>query len=179
MTPGLFENLVKIEGLPSIGQLHAYALQGRLSLVNAAGVSLHDFHPVHSLSPFELHEYIFSDLFSQRAIVGNQAVIHADPREFTDAFSVQQQDQFRQAAHMLIRQLQRHRSCVVFCHHGVGRSPAVALAALHTLWQIPLPEAARTIRQVRPQAHLSSLSFSAAAWLAGLAIAAIAAVQAG
>lgn len=164
MSPSLFGNLVRIESLPSIQELHGYATQGRLSLVNAAGVSLRDIHPASALSPFELHEFVFSDLFSQRAIAEDLQA--ADAHEFLEAFTPNQQTQFRQAVQALTWHLVRFRSCVVFCHHGVGRSPAVALATLHTLWKIPIGEAAALVRTVRPQAHLSSLSSSAAAWMA-------------
>jgi hypothetical protein len=155
----LAKNLLSIGALPSTDELRGMAIKGCTHLVNVSGASLVSIHGAQALSPFVLREYLFSDLFSQHEIIGDFS--QGDASLFEAEFSPQQQLNYLASVNTLNQRLRAYQTVALFCHHGVGRSPAVALGAMRCAWGLTAQEAAAVIRQIRPQAHLSALSLSA------------------
>lgn len=164
---------LQIGGLPSPKELREMGQQGCLTLVNVSGLQLAQMYPAQVLAGFDLHEFAFSDLFSRSlpgasgatGVAEAAAAQHDEPGAFVAAFTPEQQEQFRQSVVSLRKQLASYRSIYLFCHYGIGRSPAVALAALRSVWGMPLQQAISTVRSLRPQAHISALSVSASNWV--------------
>lgn len=155
----LAKNLVLMGGLPSKDELRHMAINGCANLVNVSGASLASIHGVQAVSPFTLHEYLFSDLFSRHEIITDFS--RDDTALFYREFPADQQQSYLQSVNAVSLHLRTHQTVALFCHHGVGRSPAVALAAMRCVWGWTANEAAQAVRQIRPQAHLSALSLSA------------------
>lgn len=156
---------ILVGGLPALDELRALARTGCQTLVNVSGTALADLHGQPAVSPFVLHEHGFSDLFSRHPMLVGPGV--DDPGLFLDEFLPEQQNSFFLGVQAACDSLSAYRSIFVFCHHGVGRSPAVALAVMRCAWGWPLPKALVAVRAIRPQAHISGLSVSASAWALG------------
>ncbi len=158
------QHQLRIGGLPSPQELREMGQSGCLTLVNVSGLQLAQMYPAQVLAGFDLHEFAFSDLFSHGA-PGTHGPWADDPGAFVAAFSPEQQEQFRLSVVSLRKQLASYRTVYLFCHYGIGRSPAVALAALRSVWGMPLQKAIDAVRSLRPQAHISALSVSASHWV--------------
>lgn len=154
--------LLNIGGIPDKHHLRQMALGGWLHLVNISGSSLRDIYGDNAVAAFTLKEYRFSDHFSAHPILNSQP--EDTPQLFLSEFLPEQQEHFLRAVAFIVQSVKAYRSVSVFCHYGVGRSPAVALAVMRCAWKWPLPIALQIVQQLRPQAHLSLLSVSASSW---------------
>lgn len=159
----LASQMLKIGGLPDKAHLRDLAGDGCLHLINVSGTTLGDIHGAQAVAAFTLSEYGFSDHFSSHSMVDE----HFDdtPGFFLSQFVPEQQENFLKAVAFGVKSITAHKSVSIFCHYGVGRSPAVALALMRCVWHWPLPTALQAVRQIRPQAHLSHLSVSASSWV--------------
>ncbi|TAG28026.1 MAG: hypothetical protein EAZ37_03205 [Burkholderiales bacterium] len=154
--------ILDIQGLPYPDELARLAKTGRLHLVNVSGNSLLEIYPELNLHGFELTETTFSDLFTQHPMIDRMS--HPSSVDFVRCFPLEQQMAFKLAVSAACDILRTGSCGRVFCFHGVGRAPAVTLAALRCAWNLPLSDAVELIKIIRPQAHISELSLSAAQW---------------
>lgn len=154
--------MINISDLPSRGKLRQLAQDGCLTLVNLSGSSLKEMYGEKVVSAFTLSEYSFSDFFSQREIFGGVEI--DDPSLFINTFTPEQQENFLMGVQAAVACVRKFNSVSLFCHHGVGRSPAVALSLMLCAWNWSITDAVDAIRQIRPQAHISDLSVSASSW---------------
>lgn len=159
----LASQMLRIGGLPGKPDLRELANEGYLHLVNVSGSSLRDIHGERTTAAFTLSEYGFSDHFSAHPLLDGSP--QDTPGFFLSQFVPEQQENFLKAVAAGVKSVSTYKSVAIFCHHGVGRSPAVALALMRCAWKWPLPVALQAVQQIRPQAHLSHLSVSASSWV--------------
>lgn len=158
----LATQMLRIGGLPDKAYLRHLAEDGYLHLINVSGSALRDIHGDQAVAAFTLHEYGFSDQFSLHPML--EGSFDDTPGFFLSQFLPEHQGYFLKAVVSGVESLKAHKSVSVFCHHGVGRSPAVALALMRCVWQWSLPISIQAVQKIRPQAHLSQLSVSASSW---------------
>jgi hypothetical protein len=152
---------LSIGGLPSEPELAALYQSGRRRLVNVSGASLVELYGKDAMACFELSEFTFSDVFSEPL---GEIDPRDDRRPYTITAPVADQIQFRLAVNALAKHLSRMHGTYVFCRQGVGRAPAVSLAAIHGLWSVPMAQAVGVVMDLRPQAMITGLSISAGRW---------------
>lgn len=161
-----FEGLISIGSLPTVIELQSLFKQGIQHLVNVSGIKLAELYPEQNLACFNIHEFIFSDLFSKYDLINHVNELNQiDKSLFFEKFNPAQQIQFKIAVITTIQLLKEYRSVHVFCHHGVGRSPAVSFAAFHLLLQPSLLETLKVIESIRPQAKITTMTISSSYWL--------------
>jgi len=115
--------MITISGLPSIDQLHRFVRKGGTDLLNVSGTGLYSLYGVGVLNRLALYEYRFPDVFS-----GDRC---------TNTLNQLQSQSYCAAVRTLTTLLKYRHSVHVFCHRGIGRSPAVSCAAFIELGYQP------------------------------------------
>lgn len=157
--------LMTISGLPSLNELQGYFRQGIHCFVNVSGIPLVELYPHANLACWHQYEFGFSDIFSADDDINGEQTFDYSPERFIAATTDSQRQQFLTAVTALCYCLKHYQSVHVFCHHGVGRSPAVSFAAICLWWNLPLNQALAIIEKLRPQARLTKMTLSATLWL--------------
>ena len=152
--------LVTIGGLPSVTEIGALGRRGIVNLVNVSGIPLSSLYDPLALAKFRIDEQRFSDIFSTDSA---QELTSALPETFSSQ-SVALPRAFGIAVASVIGAWRQGNSVFLFCHQGVGRAPAVALAAIHSGFKVPLEDAAAIVEKMRPQALVTNMSRAAANW---------------
>lgn len=156
----LISPLLTIGGLPSMAEIGALGRKGIISLVNVSGIPLSSLYDPLALSKFRIDEQRFSDIFSTNSAQELPStlpeVFSAQPVALPRAFGI--------AVASVIGAWRQGNSVYLFCHQGVGRAPAVALAAIHFGFKIPLEDATAIVEKMRPQALVTNMSLAAANW---------------
>ncbi|MBH1969835.1 dual specificity protein phosphatase family protein [Moraxellaceae bacterium AER2_44_116] len=157
--------LISIGGLPTEAEINTLFLRGVRSLVNVSGVKLSDVYPEQRWDCWSLNEYFFSDIFSSALDIAAIEDMAHQSSFFEETANPEHRQQFLQSVQALSHILLNHESVHVFCHHGVGRSPAVTLAAICQVWSLSLPEAISLVQKLRPQCRITSMSIAASRWI--------------
>ncbi len=152
--------LLRIGSLPSQDDLAKLHVRGCTTLVNVAGVSLRDIYGVEATAALNLHEYFFSDVFSEPAIPRSDG---SEP-DYLQIATAEHRHQFSLAVDQLLRAVSSMNSTYLFCRQGVGRAPSVALTALYSLMGGDIRNATALVAEMRPQALITRTSISAAYW---------------
>ncbi|PTQ89275.1 hypothetical protein [Agitococcus lubricus] len=160
------KNMIFISSLPTFIELQILFYQGLKELINVSGIDLDKIYPQYNLSYFNEHTFIFSDLFSKAKTIESFAELEAlNSTLFKEHFNIEQQQAFKSAVYKAIELLYLNKSLYIFCHQGVGRSPAVSFAALTLYYQLPMSESLKMIHAMRPQAKITTMTISATYWL--------------
>ncbi len=160
--PQAISGLIKVGALPDQDELSRLLMTGRTNLINVAGVSLKDIYGHDLLSALTISEYFFSDVFSELV----------EPRpdgsrtDYLEIATAEHRHQFSLATAQLSIAISQMTSTYVFCRQGVGRAPAVALAALHSLIGGEISVTCDLVGALRPQAAITRTTISAAHWYA-------------
>lgn len=157
--------LISIGGLPTKAEINALFLRGVRSLVNVSGVKLSEVYPQQRWDCWNLNEYFFSDIFSTALDLSSIEDATHQSSFFEERANPEHRQQFLQSVQTLSHILLNHESVHVFCHHGVGRSPVVTLAAICQVWSLSLPEAMSLVQKLRPQCRITSMSIAASRWI--------------
>lgn len=157
--PSVLRGLVEIGSLPSEGELARLRERGFQTLLNVSGVSLRELYGANATATLMLHEYVFSDVFSEV-----QTASHDHPSEYLSASRVEHREQFAQAVDALVESVDQLHATYLFCRQGVGRAPAVALAGMYSLMGGDLRTSAALIVAMRPQAMITHVTTAAARW---------------
>ncbi len=157
--------LISIGGLPSEAEIQALFLRGVQALVNVSGIKLAELYPEQRYDCWDLNEYFFSDIFSSDQDICSLDAGVSQPERFSASASPFQQQQVLQSVQAVSRVLRNHESVHIFCHHGVGRSPVVALAAICHVWHLPLAQAIAVVEGLRPQCRITAMSVAASQWI--------------
>lgn len=159
----LVSRLVIISEFPSRSELQRFSALGVHRLVNVAGVRLSEVYPGLPLGNWLLSEHAMADVFSQApSTLGTRVTASA----YRGVAPLVEQEAFMSSVQAVVDSLNAMQTVAVFCRQGVGRSPAVVCAALHSALSVPLPVAAALVAHIRPQAVVSDVSLSASLWFA-------------
>lgn len=134
-----------ISALPTRASLTVFRTLGFSQLVNVSGTSMAHLYSERDLSGFNVAEFPFIDAFS--------TAIHA--AAITEVLGPDGLLQVKMAVQHSALQLRLNQRVMVFCHLGVGRSPAVSTMALMLARRWPAEEALRVVLKLRPRAVLN------------------------
>ncbi len=156
--------LLRLGALPSRAKLEELYAQGYRHWLNLSGTDLRQIYP-HSPLLGRQSLYVFPDIFSPAPrLLPQQNPARISPDLYAEHSDTASQFAFMQAVQDLIHCWQQRQPVYVFCYEGRGRSPCVALTALHCAQGWSLACVSQTLQNLYPQAQLSQLSFSAAHW---------------
>lgn len=157
--------LISIGGLPTESDMNALFVRGVKSLVNVSGIKLSELYPRQHYDCWDLNEYFFSDIFSKDQDASALDSSLNQPERYMNTATTLQQAQFLQSVQAVTRVIRQHESVHVFCHHGVGRSPVVTLAAICQVWQLPMAKSIALVERLRPQCRITAMSVAASRWI--------------
>jgi hypothetical protein len=157
--------LISIGGLPTEAEMNALFQRGVKSLINVSGIKLSELYPEQLYDCWDLNEYFFSDIFSKDQDTNALDSSLNQPERFIATANPLHKEQFLQSVRAASRALRQHESVHIFCHHGVGRSPVVTLAAICQVWQMPLSKAIALVENLRPQCRITAMSVAASRWI--------------
>lgn len=153
---------LRIGEIPSVAELKRLSDSGVTALVNVSGAALGEIYPNGELVAFSLSEFVFSDVFSDAkpydAIAGD--AISGDL--FAGRVVPEMREGFVCAAQRVYECVCEDRPTYVFCHRGVGRSPAVVLAGLALTTRFTMSEAVNIVMHLRASASITSMTLSGA-----------------
>ncbi len=156
--------LLRLGALPSPATLTQMQRQGYRDWLNLSGTDLYQIYPHLGLSGNQ-YLYQFPDIFSPApALAVGQAPEQVSPALYAQASDVQSRRAFSQAVQQQISLWQQRRPVFLFCYQGRGRSPCVALTALHCAQNWSLTSLSHALRHQHPSACFTQLSYSAACW---------------
>lgn len=135
-----------ISPMPTRSSLTLFQTVGFTDLVNVCGTHSANVYSGMEMSGIAFADFLFPDRFS---IATNVASISL-------SLSAAQMAELRGAVLKTAEFLKQQRRVIVFCHLGVGRSPAVALMALMLAHQFSVDDAARIILRLRPNAVMNA-----------------------
>ncbi len=134
-----------ISALPTRSSLRLFKTLGFTDLVNVSGSATENLYLAADLDGLAFSDYPFADVLSTAGAV-TEIVEKLGPAGLLE---------FKKAATQTASCLQQQRRVIVFCHLGVGRSPAVSTIALMLGRGYSLDEAVDVIVKLRPEAVLS------------------------
>lgn len=161
-------DLLRVGPLPSTADLRALERWGCRDLVNVSGIDLRRSHPRLEDHGLRLRQYRFRDVFTPAPGLDAATLArYDDPAPQIDYMRSATDDEraeFLSATRAVAASLRRQRPVYLCCHRGQGRSPAVAAAALHSVYPLPAGHRWRAVMTVAPGAHISPVTLAAAAW---------------
>lgn len=134
-----------ISALPTRSSLALFRTLGFTELVNVSGSETSCIYTASDLTDLAYADFHFADVLSTASEVA--AIIEAlGPRGMQGIKSA--------VAHTATC-LREQRRVMVFCHLGVGRSPAIATMALMLARQCSAEEAVQVVLRLRPKAMIN------------------------
>jgi len=134
-----------ISAIPTRSSLALFRAVGFTELVNVCGSKSGNVYTGLEMSGLVCTDFSFPDHFSTAT----------EAASISSNFSLAQMSHLCGAVLKTAEFLKLQRKVIVFCHLGIGRSPAVALMALMLAHRCPAEVAARIIYRLRPTAVLN------------------------
>ena len=134
-----------ISPIPTRSSLSLFRTLGFTELVNVCGTSSKNVYTELEMRGLVCADFPFPDRFTTAT----------SPASIFMSLSAMEMAQLRGAVLKTAEFLRLRRQVMVFCHLGIGRSPAVALMALMLAHHQPVEVAARSILRLRPAAVIN------------------------
>lgn len=155
---------LRIGGIPTRADLKMLSGAGIQQLINVSGVGLGQIYADDALDTFTLNEFFFSDVFSEGRTLNPAILEIMSAAAFCEAMSETMRAEFIAAVQVVGDCLCGEKAIYLFCHRGVGRSPAVAVAALVYAMHVAVSDAIAMVMQVRGCAEITEMTLSSVSY---------------
>ena len=134
-----------ISALPTRSSLVLFRTLGFTELINVSGSDTSSLYTASDLAGMVYADFFFADVFSS----SNEAAT------IIEKMSPRGMHEIKSAVVHAAACLREQRRVMVFCHLGVGRSPAVSVMALMLARHCSAEEAVHVVMRLRPNAAIS------------------------